>query len=282
MTLIDGKKLAETITAEVTQHIVDDGVSPQLAVILVGDDPASHLYVKLKKEAAARAGIELHTYLLAGDVPEAEVLATIDFLNKDADVDAMLIQLPLPKKFDTQKILDAMDYRKDVDGFHAKNIKRLLAGKEQHIMPGLALAIWTLIASTTAENYLNKTALIISKSDEFAIPLQIILERQTITATIAKPSDPHLKKLAAAADILISAIGKPCSITADMVKQGGIVIDVGISKEKGKTVGDVDFANVAPKTSFITPVPGGVGPMTVAMLLYNTWLLSKERHSTNS
>ncbi|MBI4090746.1 MAG: bifunctional 5,10-methylenetetrahydrofolate dehydrogenase/5,10-methenyltetrahydrofolate cyclohydrolase [Candidatus Komeilibacteria bacterium] len=275
--LIDGKKLADEIIAEVRAQIIEKKLEPHLAIILVGTDPASELYVKLKSQAAKKAGIELHLYRIDEDASEQSILETIAFLNTDQEIDAILIQLPLPKKFDQQKILDALDYRKDVDGFHKKNIASFLAGKPQHILPGLSFGIWKLIESTGPEHYKHKSALVISKSDEFSLPLMELLRQKGLTATTVKPSDARLIELSQKADILISAVGIPKSITRDMVKDGAILIDVGINKIKGKTVGDVDFANVAPKTSFITPVPGGVGPMTVAMLLYNTLRLAAER-----
>ncbi|MEK7583943.1 MAG: bifunctional 5,10-methylenetetrahydrofolate dehydrogenase/5,10-methenyltetrahydrofolate cyclohydrolase, partial [Patescibacteria group bacterium] len=276
--LIDGKKLAQEVLAQVQKEIIELSVKPQLAVILVGNDPASHLYVRLKKKACEKAGIVFHLYRIDESENEQHVLDTISFLNKDSEIDAILIQLPLPKKFDQQRVVDAMDYRKDVDGFHKKNLESFLAGKKQHILPGLSLAIWNLIASTGAENYVRKKTLIIGKSDIFTQPTRKILSDKGMEEpTIVHPSDRELADKIRAADILITAVGKPRTVSADMVKDGAIIIDVGISSVDGQTVGDVDFKNVAPKTSYITPVPGGVGPMTVAMLLYNTLQLSKER-----
>lgn len=275
--LIDGKKIADEIIEQVSKEVLEKKLEPHLAIILVGTDPASQLYVKLKSEAAKKAGIELHLYRIDEDASEQSILDTIAFLNKDADRDAILIQLPLPPRFNQQKILDALDYRKDVDGFHKKNIASLLAGKPQRILPGLALGIWKLIESTGPEHYEHKTALIIGKSDEFSLPLMELLRQRGLHPERIRPSDERLIELSQKTDILITAIGKPKSITTEMVKNNAIVIDVGINKVDGKTVGDVDFENVAPKTSFITPVPGGVGPMTVAMLLYNTVRLAEER-----
>ncbi len=278
--IIDGKKLAADIIAEVTEAIVDEGLEPQLAVILVGDDPASLLYVKLKEQACKKAGIGFHKYLLTENTSEADVLATVQFLNDDPQIDAILIQLPLPKHLDQQKIIDAMDYRKDVDGFHKKNIESLLAGKKQHLLPGLPLGIWTLLASTGLEQYEGKEALIISKSEEFSKPLAALLALNMVKSGVIRPDDPQIASAAKAADIIITAVGKPLWLRNTMIKEGSIIIDVGISKKDGRTLGDVDFDSVAPKTSFITPVPGGVGPMTVAMLLFNTVLLARQRKSS--
>lgn len=279
--LIDGKKIANEIIEQVSNEVLEKKLEPHLAIILVGTDPASQLYVKLKSEAAKKVGIKLHLYRIDEDASEQSILDTITFLNEDPEIDAILIQLPLPAQFDQQKIIDSLDYRKDVDGFHKKNIASLLSGKPQHILPGLALGIWKLIESTGAERYTGKTALVISKSDEFAQPLMELLKQHGLHAERAHPSDKKLLELSGKADILITAIGKPKSVTAEMVKDTAVIIDVGINKVNGKTVGDVDFENVAPKTSFITPVPGGVGPMTVAMLLYNTVRLAEGRHKKN-
>lgn len=274
--LIDGRALADSIIEDVAKRIVEDNLEPQLAVVLVGGDSASHIYVNLKEKACERVGIVFHKYLIDEDEKEEKILDTIKFLNNDSDTDAVLIQLPLPTKFNQQKIIDALDYRKDVDGFHKKNIERLKHGKKQYILPGVSQGIWNLIEST-GENVKDKEALIISKSDEFRTLTQIILQNNGLCVHCIKPDDPHLAEQAQIADILIPAIGISNSITEDMVKEGAIIIDVGINKKNGKTVGDVDFKNVAPKTAHISPVPGGVGPMTVAMLMYNTMLLAKEK-----
>lgn len=282
MQLIDGKKIATKIIDDVANQIVEANIRPQLAVLLVGNDPASELYVKLKEKKCAQTGILFNKYLIDENKPEQEIIDTIDFLNKDPEIDAILIQLPLPKKFDQEKIITAMDHKKDVDGFHPVNIKRYLDGKKQHILPGLSLAIWNLIASTGKENYIDKNAIIIAKSEHFTLPTKKLLSDQKINVSIVRPNDSDLKDKCLEADIIITAIGKPNSITKDMVKKDAIIIDVGINKVGKKTVGDVDFNNVAPITSYITPVPGGVGPMTIAMLLFNTVALARERHESIS
>lgn len=275
--IIDGKKLAENVIAETAKRVAEENLSPQLAVILVGNDPASNLYVKLKERACLRAGIGFHKYYIDESDSEERVLETIRFLNTDADIDAILIQLPLPSKFNQQKIIEALDWRKDVDGFHPNNIASFLAGKPQKIMPGLSLAIWRLIESCGSEHFAGKKGIIIGKSEAFTKPTQKLLGDNGIVADIVAPTDPALQTKTLNADILITAIGAPGSITAAMVKNDAIIVDVGISKQDGKTVGDVDFDHVAPKCSFITPVPGGVGPITVAMLLYNTVALARLR-----
>ncbi len=273
--VIDGKKLADEIIATITQQIIDEGLEPNLAVILVGNDPASHTYVRLKEQACRNAGIVFNKYLLDEDATEERIIETVEFLNKDSDIDAILIQLPLPKHCDQQKIINALDYRKDVDGFHPKNLESFLSGKKQMILPGLSLAIWNLVATAEEKNYLGKHVLLVGRSEAFTKPTKKVLEDQGMTCDIAAPTDPALATKTKAADILVTAIGRPNAITADMVKPGTIVIDVGINKFEGKTVGDIDFEHVAPLCSFITPVPGGVGPMTVAMLLFNTVVLAR-------
>jgi len=282
MQLIDGKKIAADIISEIANQIVEENMRPQLAVLLVGNDPASELYIKLKEKKCTETGIIFDKYLIDESQSEKEILDTIDFLNKDPEICAILIQMPLPEKFDQEKIINKLDYKKDVDGFHPTNIKRYLEGKKQYLLPGLSLAIWNLITSTGKENYENKKALIIAKSENFTLPTKKLLSEQNIHADIAHPDDEDLKNKCLESDILISVIGKPNFITKDMVKKDAIIIDVGISKVGNKTVGDVDFENVAPITSYITPVPGGVGPMTIAMLLFNTVVLARKKNESIS
>ena len=267
--MIDGKALAESIQKELKEEIASKNLSPNLAVVLVGDDSASKIYVNLKKKACQQAGIEFHEYLLDADCNEDHILEVINFLNKDNNIDAILIQLPLPKKFDTDKIIKAMDPDKDVDGFHAQNIDKFLTNQSGFV-PGLSLGIFKLIASTE-ENLEHKQAVIIAKSDIFYRPLAKLLNDQGASTTIAHPDDEDIKDKTSQADILVAAAGQAFFVTADMVKDDAIVIDVGTNKiDNNYVVGDVDYSAVFQKASHITPVPGGVGPMTVALLLYNT------------
>jgi methylenetetrahydrofolate dehydrogenase (NADP+)/methenyltetrahydrofolate cyclohydrolase len=274
--MIDGKKLAENIQVEISKEIFQKGIRPSLAVVLVGDDPASRLYVNLKKKASQKVGIDFHEYLLVKKSTEQEVLETIDFLNKDKDIDAILIQLPLPKHFDTDKIIQAMDPAKDVDGFHPASIKKFLKGQSGFV-PGLSLGIFKLIKSTE-EELKGKNAVIVAKSDILYQPVAKLLNDQGVATAIVRPDDRNLKDETIKADILIVACGSPFFIKEDMVKQDSIVIDVGTNKiDNDYIVGDVDYTNVFQKAKFITPVPGGVGPMTVAMLLYNTLQLAENK-----
>ncbi|MCB9803160.1 bifunctional 5,10-methylenetetrahydrofolate dehydrogenase/5,10-methenyltetrahydrofolate cyclohydrolase [Candidatus Nomurabacteria bacterium] len=275
--IIDGKKIAEDIKVAIHKEIFQNSYQPNLAVILIGDDPASQLYVSLKKEAAKKVGIEFHEYLLAEKTSQEEILKVIDFLNKDKDVDAILVQLPLPKHLDTDLIIQALDPNKDVDGFHPQNIKNLLENKSDFI-PGLPLGIVKLLDSTE-EDLKNKKAIIVAKSEIFYQPLQKLLNQKEIKTKIVKPADPDLKNKTKEADILITAIGQAFAIHPEMVKKDAIVIDVGTNQVGAYTVGDVDYSAVFEKVSYITPVPGGVGPMTVAMLLYNTLQLYKKNRA---
>ncbi|OGY93974.1 MAG: hypothetical protein A2406_03670 [Candidatus Komeilibacteria bacterium RIFOXYC1_FULL_37_11] len=274
--ILDGKILAEKIQSNLRKEISDQHLTPGLAIILVGQDPASQLYVAKKKIASRDVGINFHEYLLMASVDESEILQTIDFLNKDEDIDAILVQLPLPEKFDTDKIIKAIDPKKDVDGFHPQNIKNFLKNKAR-ITPGLPLGILRLIEETQ-EDIQGKEAVIVSKSHVFCKPMSKILTDRQAKVVIVNPQDKNLGVITSRADILIVSCGQPFLIKENMVKKDVIVIDVGTNKiDKNYIIGDVDYSTVFPKAKFITPVPGGVGPMTVAMLLYNTVKLAKLR-----
>lgn len=274
--IIDGKKIAEDIKAEIAGEIFQNFYHPNLAVILVGDDEASKLYVSLKKQAAKKVGIEFSEYLMPANTTQSQVLEAIEFLNKDEETDAILVQLPLPKQLDAGTIIQSIDPEKDVDGFHPENIKKLL-NNDTDFTPGLPLGIIKLLESTK-ENLAHKKAVIIAKSEIFYQPLKKLLNDLKVATEIVDPKNKDIKKITQQADILISAAGIAFFITADMVKDQAIVIDVGTNKVNDYTVGDVDYSSVFTKTSHITPVPGGVGPMTVAMLLYNTLQLYKKRN----
>lgn len=274
--MLDGKALGQEIQADIAKKIFQGKIKPSLAVLLIGNDPASRLYVDLKKKASQKVGINFHEYLLLEDTPQDKILEVIDFLNKDEETDAILVQLPLPQHLDTDLIIKSIDPKKDVDGFHPKNIENLLNGKSSFI-PGLPLGIIKLLEATK-EDLTAKKSLIISKSDVFFRPLNKLLADKGLETKVVKPDDPELKNLSLDADVLIVSCGKAFFINPDMVKKDAIVIDVGTNTlDKDHTVGDVDYTNVFPKAKFITPVPGGVGPMTVAMLLYNTLKLAEAK-----
>lgn len=272
--IIDGKSLAQKIQQSLSEEIFKNSLNPSLAVILIGNDPASRLYVNLKKKACQSVGIDFHEYLLTEDITQDKVLEVIDFLNKDKKVDAILVQLPLPKHLDTDKIIQALDPKKDVDGFHPTNIKKLLDGKSDFV-PGLPLGIIKLLEATE-EDLNNKSAVIVAKNYVFFQPLTKVLANKNIKAQLVEPKNPDLEKICSQADILIVAVGQAFFIKEAAIKKDAIVIDVGTNKiSEGHVVGDVDYSAVFKKASHITPVPGGVGPMTVAMLLYNTVRLHK-------
>jgi methylenetetrahydrofolate dehydrogenase (NADP+) / methenyltetrahydrofolate cyclohydrolase len=274
--ILDGVKIGRQIQQEIKEDLAKKHIRPGLAVILVGNDAPSQLYVSKKKKACLNVGIDFHEYLLASDTPEKELLATIDFLNKDEHTDAILIQLPLPEQFDTDKIITAIDPKKDVDGFHKENIKDFLKGKSI-ITPGLPLGVLRLIEQTK-EKLDSEQAVIVSKGKIFSQPMIKILEDRNMKVSLVKPNDTELGQKTSKADVLIVSCGVPFLIKENMVKQDAVVIDIGINKiDNNYVVGDVDYSAVFPKVKFITPVPGGVGPMTIAMLLYNTVKLAEAK-----
>jgi len=266
--IINGKAIAIEIQKEVADQITKLNIIPSLAVILIGNDKASHLYVSLKKKAAQKAGIEISLYSFKEDSTQESIIKTIKFLNKDKEIDAILVQLPLPSHLDEDKIIKAIDPKKDVDGFHPENIKKILLSESEIFSP-LNMGILQLLTSTS-ENLKNKNAVIVARSKEFTSTLSHILNDFEINTKSINPDDKNNKHLLNDADIVISAIGKPNWICADDIKQNAILIDVGTTRVKGKTIGDIDFESCSKKASWITPVPGGVGPMTVALLLKNT------------
>lgn len=274
--ILDGKALAEQIQLNIKQDLHTKGIRPDLVIILVGEDPASQLYVSKKKQACQDVGIDFHEYLLDADTKPEHLLEIIDFLNKDKHTDAILVQLPLPKQFNTNKIIKAINPHKDVDGFHPSNIKDFLKDKAL-ITPGLPLGILKLLEATK-EDLAGKQAVIVSKSKIFSQPMIKILEDRNMKVSLVNPNDKDLKKKTLEADVLIVSCGQAFLIKEDMVKQDSIIIDVGTNKiDNDYVVGDVDYSTIFPKIKFITPVPGGVGPMTVAMLLYNTVKLAEKK-----
>ena len=287
--LIDGSKIAADIRSEIrseTEAWVAEGHRPPyLAVILVGDDPASASYVRGKTRACNDAGINSDTIRLEATITEAELLSHIDDLNNDPSVDGILVQLPLPDQIDDQKVIRAIDPRKDVDGFHPVNIGNVVLG-QPGFAPATPAGILELLRRTGVETS-GKHAVVIGRSNIVGKPvLNLLLQKGTdATVTICHSRTRNLPEITRTADILIAAIGRAHFVTADMVKDGAVVIDVGInrvddaSRERGyRLVGDVDFDNVKTVAAHITPVPKGVGPMTIAMLLKNTLQAAKSLH----
>ena len=271
--IIDGNKIAQDIRNEVRQSALElknqKGIIPGLAVVLVGEDPASQVYVGKKAKACAEAGFLSREYKLPADMSEEKLLSLINDLNKDQLIHGILVQLPLPKHISTEKIIAAIDPHKDVDGFHPYNVGSLVTGSPLFISC-TPQGIMELIARTGID-LKGKEAVVVGRSNIVGKPIALLLLAQHATVTICHSRTKDLPAVTRRADILIAAIGKANMIKADMVKDGVIVIDVGVNRlENGKLAGDVDFNEVAPKASFITPVPGGVGPMTIAMLMKNT------------
>ena len=271
--IIDGNKIAQDIRNEVRQSAISlkeqKGIVPGLAVVLVGEDSASQVYVGRKAKACAEVGFFSREYKLPAETDEEKLLKIIRKLNRDKLIHGILVQLPLPKHISTEKIIAAIDPHKDVDGFHPYNVGGLVTGSPLFI-PCTPQGIMELIARTGIE-LKGKEAVVVGRSNIVGKPIALLLLAQHATVTICHSRTKNLPVVTRRADILIAAVGKAHMIKADMVKDGVIVIDVGVNRlENGKLAGDVDFNEVAPKASFITPVPGGVGPMTIAMLMKNT------------
>lgn len=269
--IIDGKQISAQIKEELKEKVADlksRGIEVTLAVIQVGSDPASCVYVKNKKKACEFIGIRSLSYELPEETTQEELLVLIEELNAREDVNGILVQLPLPGHIDEEKVLDSIDPNKDVDGFHPCNVGALCIGKPGFVSCTPAGIIQLLKRSGI--EIAGKECVVIGRSNIVGKPMALLLLRENGTVTIAHSKTEHLKEVTRRADILVAAVGRPRMITADYVKEGAVVIDVGIHRnENNKLCGDVDYDSVAPKCSAITPVPGGVGPMTIAMLMSN-------------
>ncbi len=273
VSIIDGSKIAQDIRLKLREETLafkeKTGLVPGLAVILVGEDPASQVYVGRKGKACEEVGFLSREYKLPADTTEAKLLNLINDLNKDQFIHGILVQLPLPKHIATDKIIAAIDPHKDVDGFHPYNVGGLVTGSPLFI-PCTPRGIMELIASTGIE-LAGKDAVVVGRSNIVGKPMALLLLAQNATVTMCHSKTRDLPTVTSRADVLIAAVGKARMITADMVKEGAVVIDVGVNRvDNGKLIGDVAFDEVAAKASYITPVPGGVGPMTIAMLMKNT------------
>jgi methylenetetrahydrofolate dehydrogenase (NADP+)/methenyltetrahydrofolate cyclohydrolase len=271
--IIDGKALAQTIREGIAEEVrlleKNTGIKPGLAAVLVGDDPASAVYVKNKKIACEKAGLYPQEHRLPASTTQEALLKLIQQLNVDPRIHGILVQLPLPPGIDSQVILQAVSPEKDVDGFHPVNVGRLVGGDPVFI-PCTPKGVIEMIDST-GQDIAGKRAVVIGRSNIVGKPVAMLLLHRHATVTICHSRTKDLPGVAHEADVLIAAIGKPLFVTSDMVKEGAVVIDVGINRlADGKLVGDVDFDRVKERAGWITPVPGGVGPMTIAMLLHNT------------
>lgn len=277
--LIDGKKISQQIKDECREKIEREGLQKSLAVVLVGDDPASAVYVGNKKKACEYCGIKSVSYELSAETSEKELLELVDKLNQDKSIDGILVQLPLPSHIDEDKVIKAISPDKDVDGFHPENVGRLSIGQSGFLSCTPAGIIQLLKRSGVDTD--GKECVIIGRSNIVGKPMAMLMLRENATVTVCHSHTKDLKEVCKRADILIVAIGRPKMIDASYVKEGAVVIDVGIHRqEDGKLCGDVDFDSVSPVASKITPVPGGVGPMTIAMLMKNVTdssdIISKE------
>jgi len=268
--IIDGKKIAANILQDIGEKIKSHGIKPKLAVVLVGNDPASELYVRKKQQAAEKTGIDFMKIELPEQTTKEQLENEINKLNEDATVHGIIVQLPLPQHLDRKEILPLISFEKDVDKLTPQSLARLLQGDER-CAPCTPYGIIKMLDNVNV-NVEGKNAVIINNSDLIGKPLALLLTNRFATATMCHIKTQDLKAHTTTADILITATGKPGLVTADMVKDGAVVVDAGISHENGKVLGDVDFDNVKEKAAYITPVPGGVGPVTVAVLLENTVL----------
>ena len=270
-TRIDGKAVAAKIRAQVAQDVEAlkaRGICPGMAVVLVGNDPASKIYVNNKKKACAETGIYSEEHLLPAETTQEELLALIEKLNADEKIHGILVQSPLPKHLDEKLVVEHIDPRKDVDAFHAYNVGKIMIG-DFTFLPCTPAGVIELIRSTGVPIE-GKNCVVVGRSNIVGKPMAMLLLHNNGTVTICHSRTKNLAEICRGADILVAAVGKPKFITADMVKPGAVVIDVGMDRdENGKLCGDVDFDAVEPIASYITPVPGGVGPMTIAMLMKN-------------
>ncbi|MBO5570869.1 MAG: bifunctional methylenetetrahydrofolate dehydrogenase/methenyltetrahydrofolate cyclohydrolase FolD [Clostridia bacterium] len=279
-TMIDGKGIAAQIREACrlkAEELKTRGIEPCLAVVLVGDDPASQVYVRNKENACKAAGIRSLVIRLQENSTQNELEQIIRDLNADAAVHGILVQLPLPKQLDEKRILNLIDPNKDVDGFHPVNMGSLLTG-ESVVAPCTPLGVMELLRACRIQVE-GKHAVIVGRSNIVGKPMAALLLAANATVTVCHSRTKELEKYTKDADILVAAVGKPHFIKAEMVKPGAVVIDVGINRVDGKLMGDVDTEAVAAKAGWVTPVPGGVGPMTIAMLLFNT-LKAAENHAS--
>ncbi len=272
MTIIDGKKVSAQVKEQVaveTKELISKGITPGLAVILVGEDPASRVYVNNKKKACELVGFNSEEFNLPETTSQDELLSLVEKLNNRSDINGILCQLPLPEGLDENAVIEAISPLKDVDAFHKQNVGRIMIG-DYDFLPCTPAGIMEMLHAYNI-SVDGKKCVVIGRSNIVGKPMGMLLLHENGTVTICHSHTKNLKEITSDADILVAAVGKPKFVTADMVKDGAVVIDVGMDRdENGKLCGDVDFENVKDKCSYITPVPGGVGPMTVAVLMKNT------------
>ncbi len=271
MKIIDGKAFGAKLRAQLKEKIAKSNKIPGLAVVIVGTNPASQIYVRNKIKACEEVGIRSYSYELPETATQTQLENLLEELAVNDQIDGILLQLPLPKGFDAESAMAKIPVEKDVDGFSAENLGRLVLNKPS-LVACTPLGVMKLLENEGVD-IAGKQAVILGRSDTVGKPMALLLLNANATVTVCHSKTKNLKEICKNADVLVSAIGKAKFVTADMVKDGAIVVDIGINRdENGKLCGDVDFENVKEKTSLITPVPGGVGPMTIAMLMYNTCL----------
>jgi methylenetetrahydrofolate dehydrogenase (NADP+)/methenyltetrahydrofolate cyclohydrolase len=279
MTIIDGKALSNKIQEDIKNEVIEleqKGVIPGLAVLLIGDDPASHTYVKMKEKACEKVGFYSIVHKMPETISQEEIIETIKMMNENPRIDGILVQLPLPDHIDTEKILEVIEPSKDVDGFHPYNMGRVVEGLDS-FAPCTPIGVMEMFKEYNIDLQ-GKDVCVVGASNIVGKPMAALMLNQNATVTVTHIFTKDLKSHTKKADIVVVGVGKPNLITEDMVKEGATVIDIGINRlDDGRLVGDVDFPNVSKKCSYITPVPGGVGPMTIAMLLKNTLKAAKRR-----
>lgn len=268
--ILDGKQLAQQIRTELKQKIALTQASPELAVIIVGNDPASEIYVRSKEKACQEVGIKVETFRLTSDVSAEELNELIDLLNNSSAVNGILVQLPLPRHLNPQEILTRIKPEKDIDGFHPLNTGLIIQKQPSAFIPCTPKGILRLI-HTVKQDLSGLNAVVIGRSQIVGLPVSHLLLNENCTVTIAHSKTKNLSEICKKADILIVSVGKPEFVTEDFIKPDAIIIDVGINRTNDGIKGDVKYKEASEKASYITPVPGGVGPMTIAMLLENTY-----------
>ena len=275
--IIDGKLVSKKVKQEVADEVValkEKGITPGLAVIIVGDDPASRVYVNNKKKACAEVGFYSEEYALPAETTMEQLLEVIDVLNKREDINGILCQLPLPKHLDEKAVIDYIDAKKDVDAFSPVNVGKIMIG-DYDFLPCTPAGVMELLKHYEIEVE-GKECVVIGRSNIVGKPMSMLLLHENGTVTTCHSRTRDLKEVCKRADVLVAAVGIAEFVTADMVKDGAVVIDVGMNRKDGKLCGDVKFDEVSEKASYITPVPGGVGPMTITMLLKNTVTAAKQ------
>ncbi len=279
--LIDGKIISAAVKDEVAKEVAElksKGITPGLAVIIVGEDPASKVYVANKEKACEQLGMASFKYALPENTTEAELLELVNKLNKDPEVHGILCQLPLPRHLNEELIINTIIPEKDVDAFHPQNVGKIMIGNYD-FLPCTPAGVMEMLKYENID-ITGKECVVIGRSNIVGKPMSMLLLHKNGTVTVCHSRTANLKEVCRRADILVAAVGRANFVTADMVKEGAVVIDVGINRlENGKLCGDVNFAEVEPKASYITPVPGGVGPMTIATLMKNTLTAAKKQNN---